>query len=165
MTATGMTLLARMVFSDKSYLALTVGVAVTFWIIFNVLDGLLFFSPVVAFYYPLPQDAVSGFVVSNIMSALIGIVVSMNVYAFRNSGSGINKSSFFPGSILGTVSSMCAGCSSVGFYFATTFGAAGVAASSFMSNYQLPLRLLSIGLLVWAYYSAHQRITKSCSFE
>jgi hypothetical protein len=154
-----------MVFSAKSYVALAIAVTVAFWVTFNALDGLLFFSPIVTFYYPIPQDAVPGFVMSNIMAPLLGVIVSMNVYVFRNSKAGMNKSSFFSGSTLGTVSSMCAGCSSIGFYLATTFGAAGVAASSFMSNYQLPLRLLAIGLLIWAYYSAHRKIAKSCSLQ
>lgn len=165
MTAASVSLSAKMVFSEKSYLGLAIAVAVAFWIILNVLDGLLFFSPVLNFYYPIPQDAIPGFILTNILSSLIGIVTSMNVYAFRNSHAGINKSSFFSGSTLGTVSSICAGCSSVGFYLATTFGAAGVAASSFMSNYQIPLRLLAIGLLAWTYYSAHKRITRSCSLS
>jgi len=163
MTSASVSISAKMVFSKKSYVGLAIAVAVAFWMILNVLDGLLFFSPVMNFYYPIPQDAIPGFILTNIMSSLIGIVTSMTVYAFRNSHAGINKSSFFLGSTLGTVSSICAGCSSVGFYLVTTFGAAGLAASSFMSNYQLPLRLLAIGLLVWTYYSAHKRITRSCS--
>jgi uncharacterized membrane protein YfhO len=114
MTTTGMSLSARMVFSEKFYMGLVIAVSIAFWIILNVRD---------------------------------------------------NKSSFFSGSTIGTVSSICAGCSSVGFYLATTFGAAGVAASSLMSNYQLPLRLLAIGLLILTYYSAHKRITHSCSLN
>lgn len=165
MTTTGMGLSARMVFSEKFYMGLAIAVSIAFWIILNVLDGLLFFSPVVNFYYPIPQDAILGFILTNIMSILIGIVTSMNIYVLRNSRTGINKSSFFSGSTIGTVSSICAGCSSVGFYLATTFGAAGVAASSLMSNYQLPLRLLAIGLLILTYYSAHKRITRSCSLN
>lgn len=165
MTTTGMGLSARMVFSEKFYMGLAIAVSIAFWIILNVLDGLLFFSPVVNFYYPIPQDAILGFILTNIMSILIGIVTSMNIYVLRNSRTGINKSSFFSGSTIGTVSSICAGCSSVGFYLATTFGAAGVAASSLMSNYQLPLRLFAIGLLILTYYSAHKRITRSCSLN
>lgn len=148
----------RMVFSNKAYVALAAAIAIISWIIFNVFDGLLFFSPVVAFYYPLPIDAVPGFVLSNITAALMGIIVSMNVYVFRNSRAKASKSSFFSGSTLGTVSSMCAGCSSFGFYLATLFGTAGVAASTFLSNYQIPLRLVAIGLLIWAYYSAHRQV-------
>jgi hypothetical protein len=157
-----MTSTIRVVFSNKFYLALAAMIAVASWIIFNVLDGLLFFEPIVSFYYPLPADAVPGFILSNITAALLGVIASMNVYLFRNSRAKVAKTSFFSGSTLGTVSSMCAGCSSFGFYLATLFGSAGVAASSFMSNYQIPLRLVAIGLLVWAYYSAHKKITGSC---
>lgn len=152
----------RTVFSNRSYTVLAAAVVVAFWTIFNVLDGLLLLSPP-NFYYPIPADAVPGFVLSNVTAALVGIVVSMNVYVFRNLRAKDNKTPFLSGSTLGTVSSMCAGCSSVGFYLATTFGTAGVAASTFLSNYQLPLRLLAVGLLIWAYYSAHRRITKSCA--
>src|SRR5437867_4348743 len=142
-----------MVFSSKPYIALAVAVAVAVWIIFNVFDGLLFFSPYLDFYYPIPHDVVPGFILSNITAPLAGVVVSMNVYILRNSGSGVSRASFLSGSSLGTVSSMCAGCSSIGFYLSTTFGTAGVVASTILSNYQLPLRLLAIGLLAWAYYS------------
>lgn len=154
----------RMVFSSKAYVALAVAVTVVFWLIFNILDGILLLSPP-AFYYPIPDDALSGFALSHITAALVGIVVSMNVYLFRGVKIGGARTSFLSGSTLGTVSSMCAGCSSVGFYLAATFGTAGVAASTFLSNYQLPLRLLAIGLLIWAYYSAHSRITKSCALR
>jgi hypothetical protein len=41
-----------------------VAVAVAFWIIFNVFDGLLFFSPFLDFYYLITQDVVPGFIMS-----------------------------------------------------------------------------------------------------
>lgn len=150
-----------MVFSNKSYSVLAAAIAVTFWTIFNVLDGLLLLSPL-NFYYPIPADAVPGFFLSHVTAALVGVVVSMNIYMFRNVRAKGGKTALLSGSTLGTMSSMCAGCSSVGFYLAATFGTAGVAASTFLSNYQLPLRLVAIGLLVWAYYSVHKRIAKSC---
>jgi|SRR5581483_12500952 len=160
-----MSLSAKMVFSNKSYIALATIVAVAFWIIFNVFDGLLFFSPRIDFYYPIPSDAIAGFALSNITAPLVGVVTSMNVYILRNSSAGKMIGSFFSGSILSTASSMCVGCSSIGVFLATTFGTAGAATSSFMSNYQIPFRLLAIGLLAWAYYSAHRRITKSCAIN
>jgi hypothetical protein len=72
-------------FSNPVYIAIASAVFTTFWIIFNVFDQLLFFSPVVAFY--LPEDAVTGFVITNITSVLMGILVAMNVYVIRNSRS------------------------------------------------------------------------------
>ncbi|HKZ62258.1 MAG TPA: hypothetical protein VJZ68_07590 [Nitrososphaera sp.] len=78
MTSAGV---ALTVFSSRSYKVLAAAVA--FWIIFNVLDGLLLLSPL-NFYYPVPADAVPGFILSHVTAALVGIVVSMNVYMFRN---------------------------------------------------------------------------------
>ncbi|MGA8405094.1 MAG: hypothetical protein WB664_09785, partial [Nitrososphaeraceae archaeon] len=71
----------RTVFSNWPYLLITAGTATVFWIVFNVFDQLLFFSPIVIFY--LPVDAVIGFILATMTSILLGIVVSMNVYVFR----------------------------------------------------------------------------------
>lgn len=165
MTSADPAFAVRMVFSQKKYVATAIAVAAAFWILFNFLDQLLFFSPFLNFYYPLPGDAIPGFILSIVTSALMGIIVAMNMYIIRDSRRGVNKSSLFSGSFLGTASSMCASCSSVGFYLVTTFGAAGVATSSFLSNYQIPLRLIAIGFLIWAYYSAHRKITRSCRID
>jgi len=160
-----MSISAKMVFSAESYIALAGAVAAIFWIIFNVLDGLLFFSPMLDFYNPIPSEAIPGFVLSNIAAPLIGVVTSMNIYILRNSSAGGIVGSLFSGPILSTASSICVGCSSIGVFLATAFGSTGAAASSFMANYQLPFRLLALGLLAGAYYSAHNRITKSCTIK
>jgi hypothetical protein len=164
MTSSTATLSVKLVFSNKYYAAMAVVIGAAFWIIFNIFDGLLFLSPVVAFYYPLPPDSVPGFILSNVTAALVGIVVSMNIYIFRNQKVRFGTS-LFSGPTLGTVSSMCASCSSIGFFLVTTLGGAGVAASSFLTNYQIPLRLVSIALLLWAYYSTHHKITASCTLD
>lgn len=154
-------LAARTVFSKIAYSCIAIAVAIALWTIFNALDGLLLFSPVLTFYYPLPADAIPGFFLSIITAALAGVVVSMNIFIIR-SRLKPEKSSLLSGSTLGTISSMCAGCSSVGFYLASTFGAAGVAASSFLANYQFPLRLAALALLIVAYYAASKKIVASC---
>jgi len=61
----------------------------------------------------------------------------------------MNTSSLFSGTTLGMASSICASCSSIGFYLVVTLGATGVAAPTFLSNYQLPLRIAAIALLVY----------------
>ena len=55
---------SKLVFSRWPYLVLGGAVTILFWIIFNVFDQLLFFSPVMTFY--LPDDAVQGFIISDI---------------------------------------------------------------------------------------------------
>jgi hypothetical protein len=106
-------LVFRMVFSNPLYIAIAAAVFTTFWIIFNVFDQLLFFSPIVTFY--LPDDAVTGFILTNITSVLMGILVAINVYVIRNSMKLKLDKSIFTGSILAIASSACASCSSIGF--------------------------------------------------
>ncbi len=160
-SSAGLLAAAKVVFSNLSYRGVAIGSGIAFWILFNILDGLLFFSPVIGFYYPLPPDALIGLILSTITAALVGMVIGMNLFIFR-SRLQVGKSSFLSGSALGTVSSMCAGCSSLGFYLASTFATAGVVASNLISNNQIPLRLIAVSLLLLAYYSAHRRIIREC---
>src|ERR671931_1618603 len=152
----------RLVFSKWPYLILGGVITTIFWIIFNLFDQLLFFSPVVTFY--LPDDTIVGFILTNITSILMGILVAMNVYVIRNSKIRLDKS-LLSGSILGIASSACASCSSIGFLVISTFGGFGVVATDLLTNYQTPLRIASICILIWALYSVHNRITKSCILD
>jgi hypothetical protein len=86
----------------------------------------------------------------------------MNVYVFRHSKLKIGLAAFFPGSSVSVLSSTCASCSSLGLLLVSVFGGTGVAASSFLSNYQTPLRVLSIALLTWALFSISNKLTSSC---
>ena len=86
----------KLVFSKWPYIMLGGAVTTIFWIIFNVFDQLLFFSPVVTFY--LPEDAVGGFIISNITAVLAGTVVSMNAYVIKHSkGLKVGMLSLFSG--------------------------------------------------------------------
>lgn len=149
----------KVVFNNKFYIFLASAIFVSFWIVFSVLGELLFFAPILVFY--LPSDAIPAFVLSNMISALMGIVLSMNVYVLKNTKVKMNKSSFM-GSSVGLVAGGCASCSSLGFILLTSFGTASVAVSTFLSVYQIPLLISSIGLLLWSYYSIHNKLTKSC---
>ncbi|HZT35526.1 MAG TPA: hypothetical protein VFA15_06380, partial [Nitrososphaera sp.] len=62
----------RMTFTRPVYVAIAIAVGVLFWIIFNMFDQLLFFSPMLAFY--IPSDAALGFAVSTATAVLLGIV-------------------------------------------------------------------------------------------
>src|SRR5215216_1350708 len=153
----------KLVFSHWAYITLAGTIAAIFWIVFNVFEQLLFFYPIVVFY--LPEDAITGFIFSNITAILLGMVVSMNVYVLKHSRDVKLRSatSFFSGSSIGVLSSTCASCSSLGFLLVSTLGGAGITLSTILSNYQIPLRLISIALLLWAYYSLSIRLTKSCN--
>ena len=87
----------------------------------------------------LPEDAVGGFILSNITAILVGVVISMNLYVIRHSkGLKLGILSLFSGSAISVLSSTCASCSSLGFLLISTFGGLGVTASTFLTNYQMP---------------------------
>ena len=105
------------------YIGVTMLVFLLLWISFNILDELLFFTPILYFY--LPTDAIIGFILTIIISIMLGIVVAMNIYLIRHSNLRIGKS-WISGSFLGVISSVCASCSSIGFLMISTFGGVGM---------------------------------------
>ena len=165
--ASSLKIAISVVFSDRLQLALFLGIAIAFWVAFSILDQLLFFSPLLDFY--IPVDAVPNFILSIVTSVLMGLVVSMNVYILKTINTGKRKNnkkkistSMFSGTSLGMISGACASCTSLSFLLVSTFGWAGVVASNILSNFQIPLRLVSIGLLAWALYSSSKRMTETC---
>ncbi|HYZ59622.1 MAG TPA: hypothetical protein VE544_08185 [Nitrososphaeraceae archaeon] len=152
----------KLVFSHWTYITLAGTIAAIFWIIFNVFEQLLFFYPIIIFY--LPEDAILGFILSSTTASILGTVVSMNVYVLKHSRDIrlMSATSFFSGSSIGILSSTCASCTSLGFLLASTLGGAGLTLSTILSNYQTPLRILSIILLIWAFYSVSIRLNKGC---
>jgi hypothetical protein len=86
----------------------------------------------------------------------------MNIYVFKHSKLKKNIASIFSWSGISIISSACASCSSIKLLLVTTLGGVGISALTFLSNYQMTLRLVSIMLLIWAYYSISNKLTKSC---
>ena len=144
------------------YIGLAVLVFVLFWIFFNVFDELLYFTPI--FYFYIPDDAIVGFILSTASAILLGVIIPMNIYLLRNSSIKLDKS-LISGSFLTLITSVCASCSSIGFIIISTFGSAGIIATAFLTNYQTPLRLVSLGILVLALYTVCSRIVNSCSIN
>jgi len=144
------------------YIGLAVLVFVLFWIFFNVFDELLYFMPI--FYFYIPDDAIVGFILSTASAILLGVVIPMNIYLLRNSSIKLDKS-LISSSFLTLITSVCASCSSIGFIIISTFGSAGIIATAFLTNYQTPLRLVSLGILVLALYTVCRRIVNSCTIN
>lgn len=75
---------------------------------------------------------------------------------------GIRKSGFgFLGSMIGASAGACS-CGSIGFAVISAFGAVGGTATAFLTNYEIPLRLVSIAVLVYTYYVSVKGITAQC---
>jgi hypothetical protein len=150
----------KMVFSRKEYVALVILISASFFVIFNILDEHLFFSPFLVFH--VPPDGYVNFVLSTSIIAMLGIVISMNVYMFRVAKFKLKESAtWLSGSFIATATGAC-GCTATGFSIVSAFGGAGILASSFLTNYQIPLRILSLAIIVFAYYSVRKNMVKTC---
>lgn len=90
---------------------------------------------------------------------MMGIVIAMNVYTYRTSKK--VSGSVFSGSTLGVASCACAGCSSLGLSVVSSLGGLGAAALAFLIVYQIPLRMVSLGILGWTYYSLHRTLKRA----
>ena len=62
------------------------------------------------------------------------------------------------GTIIGASAGACS-CGPIGFSIITTFGTTGSIASSFLTNYEIPLRLISIAILVLVLWTRKEKQT------
>ncbi len=151
----------QMVFSQKGYIALAITISAGFFLLFSTLDEYLFFSPIVIFH--IPQDSIANFSLSVAISVLLGIVISMNLYMLKRMQFGWRQSRYWlSGSFIASATGAC-GCTSLGFAIISTFGGAGILATSFVTNYQLPLKIASLAILIAAYYSLRKNMIKNCT--
>jgi hypothetical protein len=86
----------------------------------------------------------------------------MNVYRIRVLRSSRRKmGGGVAGSIIGAVAGACS-CGPVGFAIISTFGSVGATASAFVSNYEIPLRIAAIALLLITYYTTTRSLAVEC---
>jgi len=97
-----------------------------------------------------------------IVAALSGIVISLSIYRIRLMANGIRHSGpGFLGSIIGASAGACS-CGSIGFAVVSAFGAIGGTVTAFLTNFEIPLRLISIVILAYSYYVSVKGIATQC---
>jgi len=68
------------------------------------------------------------------------------------------------GSFIGSVAGACS-CGPVGFTVITTFGSVGVTALTFLTNFELPIRIGAIALLAFTYYTTVKSLKIECNIR
>ena len=132
---------------------------IVFWIVTNMYDNILFFSPFLAFY--VPNDMFGVFLLSCINSVLVGILVNFSLHIMRNLKLKISKSAL-SGTTISIISSTCVSCSTFAFTIASTFGALGFAVSDFLVANQIIIREISTLILLFAVCANYKKIRNSC---
>jgi len=121
----------------------------------------LFFEPFFAFQ--LPMDWILSFVLIIVVSGLIALVTSLAVFQMRvMKGTSKKTGTGMVGSAIGLGAGVCSSCGQIGFAIISTFGVAGATSLSFLTVYEIPIRLLAIAILSGTYFVMIKGITKGC---
>jgi len=150
----------KLVFSNYPFVVLASAIFVGLLIPLLIISEYIFLEPFLIGY--IAEDRELGFVLIIVVSALSGLVVSMNVFRIRLMRMSKKKmgGSVF-GSVIGSVAGAC-GCGPIGFAMISTFGSIGGVAFSFLTTYEIPLRLAAIGFLVFVYYTTTKSLKIEC---
>ena len=70
------------------------------------------------------------------------------------------SSSIF-GTFVGSAAGACS-CGPIGFAVSSTFGSVGATTTAFLTNYELPIRIIAITILVITYFTTIKSLKTEC---
>ena len=150
-------------FSRYPYVILAGIIFVCMFIPLSILSEFLFIEPFVIFH--IIEDRITSFVLIVSISFMSAIVFPMNIYRIRTLRKSAAKiSGSVVGSIIGASAGICS-CGPIGFSIISTFGMVAGTATAFLTNYEIPLRLASLGLLCLVYYTTVKSISIECKIQ
>lgn len=153
----------KLVFSNYRYIVLSGIIFIAMFIPLSILSEYIFLEPYVVMY--VAYDDVFRFSLVVIVSILSGLVLSMNVYRIKSLRNSRKKmSGGVLGSILGASAGAC-GCGPIGFAIISTLGSIGGIATAFLTNYEFPIRIASIGILILVHYTTSKSILTECIIQ
>ena len=150
------------VYSNYTYILIAIGIFFLLFFPLIIISEFLFFEPFIVFsIYP---ETTLSFLLIVILSFFSALAVSMNIYRVKL----IKKTKKISSSIIGTIIGASAGacsCGPIAFSIITTFGTAGSIASSFLSIYEIPIRLTSIGILGIVIFVTTKSLSRECKIN
>lgn len=153
----------KFVFSNLKYLVLSLVIFSSMLAGLLILSEYIFLEPYVVSH--IPSGTEFGFVLIVMISALSGLVLPMNIFRInilkkskQKMGGGIL------GSVIGAAAGACS-CGPIGFTVISTFGSVGATATAFLTNYEIPIRIIAIGILVITYFTTVKSLKIECKFD
>ncbi len=154
----------KMVFSDYRYIILATAIFIGMLIPLLIISEFIFIEPYLISHIPSGSELSFFLIVT--LSALAGLVLAMNVYrinSFRNTPKKKMSGGIF-GSLIGAAAGACS-CGPIGFAVISTFGAVGGTATAFLTNYEIPIRLVAIAILGLTYYTTTRSLAVECKIK
>ncbi|RMW33595.1 MAG: hypothetical protein EA437_06210 [Candidatus Nitrosomarinus sp.] len=153
----------KLVFSNFKFITLSITIFISLMITLLFVSEFIFFEPF--FISHLPNGSELGFVLILILSILSALVIPMNLYRIthlKNSKQKMGGS--IVGSIVGSVAGACS-CGPIGFAVISTFGSVGATATAFLTNYEIPIRIIAIGILIITYFTTIKSLKTECQMN
>jgi len=122
----------------------------------------LFFEPYFLFY--VAEYEILNFLSIVVICVLTGLVLSMSIFRIRFLQASTKKlRSGLVGSIIGVGAGAC--CGGIGIALISIFGAVGGVATSILTNFEIPLRVASIAILVFTYFMIVKDLNRECKVK
>ena len=152
----------EIVYSQSFYILISIGIFFLLFIPLITISEFLFFEPFLVFsIYP---ETILSFSLIIILSIFSSLAVSLNLYRVKL----IKETRKIGSSIIGTIFGASAGacsCGPIAFSIITTFGTAGSIATSFLTIYEIPIRLTSIGILGLVIFITTKSLSRECKLK
>jgi len=152
----------EIVYSQSFYILISIGIFFLLFIPLITISEFLFFEPFLVFsIYP---ETILSFSLIIILSIFSSLAVSLNLYRVKL----IKETRKIGSSIIGTIFGASAGacsCGPIAFSIITTFGTAGSIATSFLTIYEIPIRLTSIGILGLVIFITTKSLSRECKVK
>lgn len=153
----------KLVFSNFRYVLLASVIFVSMVIGLLILSEYIFLEPYIVSHLPVGTEL--GFVLILILSALSGLVIPMNIFRINILKSSKQKmGGGIVGSIVGAAAGACS-CGPVGFAVISTFGSVGATATAFLTNYEIPIRIVAIVILTVTYFTTVKSLKIECNLN
>ena len=153
----------KIVYSNFRYVVLSLVIFVLMLFGLLLISEYLFLEPYVIGHIPIGTEF--GLILIIILSILSALVIPLNIYRisiFKGSKKKIGGGLF--GSFIGSVAGACS-CGPIGFTIISTFGSIGATASSFLTNFEIPIRIIAIGLLCVTFYTTTRSLNLECKLD
>ena len=128
-----------------------------------ILSEYIFLEPYIVSH--IPSGTELGFALIVTLSVLSALIIPMNIFRINILKSSKQK---MGGSILGSIIGATAGacsCGPIGFAVISTFGSVGATATSFLTNYEIPIRIIAIAILAITYFTTVKSLKIECKLS
>tara|TARA_B100001142_G_scaffold209965_1_gene208107 strand:+ start:190 stop:669 length:480 start_codon:yes stop_codon:yes gene_type:complete len=151
----------KLVFSNLQFILLALIIFSSMMTVLLFVSEFIFFEPF--FVSHMPSGSELGFSLIVILSMLSAIVIPMNLFRITHLKNSKQKmSGGILGSTVGSIAGACS-CGPIGFAVISTFGSIGATATAFLTNYEIPIRIIAIGILVITYFTTIKSLKTECN--